>query len=66
MASKKPFVVACINEEKTMATVVLKVLRYIDKVIVCGDTSKDMTTEIAEKPGAETIKHIKNIALSCC
>jgi glycosyltransferase involved in cell wall biosynthesis len=61
MSSHKPFVVACIpayNEEKTIAKVLLKTKKYVDKVIVCDDDgSTDMTAEIAEALGAEVIRH---------
>lgn len=61
---KKPFIVACIpayNEEYTIGKVVLKAMKYVDKVIVCDDGSTDMTGEIAEKLGAVVIKHKKNL-----
>jgi glycosyltransferase involved in cell wall biosynthesis len=61
MSSHKPFVVACIpayNEEKTIAKVLLKTKKYVDKVIVCDDGSTDMTAEIAEALGAEVIRRI--------
>ena len=64
MSSHKPFVVACIpayNEEKTIAKVLLKTKKYVDKVIVCDDGSTDMTAEIAEALGAEVIRHEKNM-----
>jgi len=64
MSDKKPFVVACIpayNEELTIAKVVLKARRHVDKVIVCDDGSTDMTAEIAEACGAEVIRHEKNM-----
>ncbi|MEM2180857.1 MAG: glycosyltransferase family 2 protein [Nitrososphaeria archaeon] len=60
---KKPFIIACIpayNEEKTIAKVIIKTQKYVDKVIVCDDGSKDMTAEIAEKLGAIVIKHERN------
>jgi len=63
MSSLKPFIVACIpayNEELTIAKVVLKAKKYVDKVIVCDDGSTDMTAEIAEAVGAEVIRHEKN------
>ena len=37
---RKPYIIACIpayNEEKTIAKVVLKARKYIDKVIVYND-----------------------------
>jgi glycosyltransferase involved in cell wall biosynthesis len=64
MSSRKPFIVACIpayNEEKTVAKVLLKTKKYVDKVIVCDDGSTDMTAEIAEALGAEVIRHERNI-----
>jgi glycosyltransferase involved in cell wall biosynthesis len=57
-------IIACIpayNEEKTIAKVVLKAKKYVDKVIVCDDGSTDMTAEIAEALGAEVIKHERNM-----
>ncbi len=62
--SKKPYIVACIpayNEEETIAKVILKAKKYVDRVIVCDDGSTDMTAEIAEALGAEVIRHEMNI-----
>jgi len=62
--NKKLKVVACIpayNEEYTIAKVVLKAMKYVDKVIVCDDGSTDMTAEIAEKLGATVIRHERNM-----
>jgi glycosyltransferase involved in cell wall biosynthesis len=62
--NKKPYVVACIpsyNEEKTIAKVLVKTKKHVDKVIVCDDGSTDMTAEIAEALGAEVIKHERNM-----
>uniref|UniRef100_A0A7C5TK81 Glycosyltransferase family 2 protein n=1 Tax=Ignisphaera aggregans TaxID=334771 RepID=A0A7C5TK81_9CREN len=56
--------VACIpayNEEKTIAKVISKARKYVDKVIVCDDGSTDMTAEIAKALGAEVIRHQKNM-----
>jgi glycosyltransferase involved in cell wall biosynthesis len=64
MSSRKPYVVACIpayNEELTIAKVILKARKYVDKVIVCDDGSTDMTAEIAEACGAEVIRHERNM-----
>jgi glycosyltransferase involved in cell wall biosynthesis len=58
--SKKPFIIACIpayNEERTIAQVIIKTMKHVDKVIVCDDGSKDMTGEIAMRLGAEVIYH---------
>jgi len=64
MSSRKLFIVACIpayNEEKTIAKVLLKTKKYVDKVIVCDDGSTDMTAAIAEALGAEVVRHERNM-----
>ena len=61
---RKPFIVALIpayNEESSIAGVVLRAQRQVDKVIVCDDGSRDLTGEIAERLGAEVIRHEKNL-----
>jgi len=38
----KPFIVACIsafNEERTITSVVVQAMRYVDRVVVCDDRS---------------------------
>jgi glycosyltransferase involved in cell wall biosynthesis len=60
----RPFVVVGIpafNEEKTIAKVVLKAQKYADKVLVCDDGSTDMTGEIAERLGADVVRHEKRL-----
>jgi len=60
----KPFVVAGIpayNEERSIARVIVKAMNYVDRVIVCDDGSTDMTAEIAERLGAEVIRHKRNL-----
>jgi glycosyltransferase involved in cell wall biosynthesis len=57
-------IIACIpayNEEFTIAGVVLKAMRHVDRVIVCDDGSTDLTGEIARRLGAEVIRHEKNM-----
>lgn len=57
-------VVACIpayNVERTIASVIVKAQKYVDKVIVCDDGSTDMTADIAEKLGAEVSRHERNL-----
>jgi len=64
MTGKKPYIVACIpayNEGLTIAKVILKARKHVDKVIVCDDGSTDMTAEIAEALGAEVIRHKRNM-----
>jgi len=60
----KPYIIAAIpayNEERTIARVVIETQRYVDKIIVCDDGSTDLTGEIAERLGAEVIRHEKNM-----
>ncbi|MCK4482382.1 glycosyltransferase family 2 protein [Candidatus Bathyarchaeota archaeon] len=60
VAEAKPFVVVGIpayNEEKTIAKVVLQAQKYADKVVVCDDGSTDCTAEIAERLGADVVRH---------
>ncbi len=63
VAEPKRFVLVGIpayNEEKTIAKVVLDALKHADKVVVCDDGSSDMTAEIAERLGAEVLRHEAN------
>ena len=60
----QPFVVVGIpafNEEKTIAKVVLEAQKYANKVVVCDDCSTDMTGEIAERLGAEVVRHKRRL-----
>ena len=60
----KPLIVAVIpayNEEKTIARVVLQAQRFVNKVVVCDDGSRDQTAEIAERLGAIVVRHEKNL-----
>jgi glycosyltransferase involved in cell wall biosynthesis len=62
--SEKPVILACIpalNKEKTIAKVVVKASKYVSRVIVVDDGSTDMTGEIAERLGAEVIRHERNM-----
>jgi glycosyltransferase involved in cell wall biosynthesis len=56
--------IACIpalNAEKTIARVIIGCQSYVDKVIVCDDGSNDLTAIIAERLGAQIIKHEQNL-----
>lgn len=60
----KPLVIACIpayNEEATIAKVIVQVQKHVDKVVVCDDGSSDLTGVIAERLGAEVIRHERNL-----
>lgn len=48
------------NEEKNIASIILKLKKISDIIIVCDDGSSDLTAEIADKLGAVVIKHEKN------
>ncbi len=56
-------IVACIpayNEEKTIAQLLIRTQKYVDRIIVCDDGSEDMTAQIAESLGATVIRHPQN------
>jgi glycosyltransferase involved in cell wall biosynthesis len=62
-AEAKPFVVVGIpafNEEKTIARVVLEAQKHADVVVVCDDGSSDLTCEIAQRLGADVVRHEQN------
>jgi len=48
------------NEEKNIASLIVKILKQGYKVLVCDDASTDNTAEIAEKLGAKVLQHSKN------
>ena len=49
------------NEEKNIASMIIKLKKIADKIIVCNDGSTDLTGEIAEKMGAIIINHPRNL-----
>ena len=49
------------NEERMIAKVIMLTQRHVDKVIICDDGSTDMTGEIAERLGAEVLRHEKKL-----
>jgi glycosyltransferase involved in cell wall biosynthesis len=60
----KPFVVVGVpafNEEKTIGRVVLQSQKHADKVVVCDDGCSDLTGEIAERLGAEVVRHDRRL-----
>ncbi len=54
-------IIPAYNEELTIGSVVIAASGFVDHVIVVDDGSTDHTTEIAEKAGAEVIKHTHNL-----
>ncbi len=48
------------NEEKNIASILVKLKKIADNVIVCNDGSTDATGTIAEELGATVINHTKN------
>lgn len=49
------------NEERTIAKLVLEAQKFVDVVLVCDDGSTDMTAAIAERMGADVIRHDRNL-----
>ena len=57
-------IVACIpayNEENAIAKVLIETSKHVDKILVCNDGSKDMTSEIAQHLGATVFEHPQNM-----
>ena len=50
------------NEEKNIASIILKLKKKYELVIVCDDGSNDLTASISEEMGAIVVKHKKNLA----
>jgi len=60
---RKPLIVAaipCFNEERFIGSVVLKVKKYVDRVLVIDDGSSDASVEIATAAGAVVHRHDGN------
>ncbi len=49
------------NEEKNIASIILKLKKITKKIIVCNDGSTDLTANIAENLGAVVVNHSKNL-----
>ncbi|MDD5086381.1 MAG: glycosyltransferase family 2 protein [Candidatus Nanoarchaeia archaeon] len=49
------------NEEKNIANVVEKSKKFSENVVVVDDGSYDKTSDIAERKGADVLKHIVNL-----
>ena len=57
-------IIPCYNEEATVGSIVLKVKRHVNKVLVIDDGSSDDTAKIAKSAGAVVISHDKNYGKS--
>lgn len=58
--SRKPLIIAaipCFNEERFIGSVLLKVKKYVDKVVVIDDGSSDGSVEVASAAGAIVHSH---------
>jgi len=40
--------IPALNEERSIAGVIVQAMRYVDRVVVCDDGSEDLTGEVAE------------------
>ena len=49
------------NEEKNIASILLKLKKIADKIIVCNDGSSDLTGEICENLDVITVHHNENL-----
>ena len=49
------------NEERNIASIVLKLKKIADKIIVCNDGSSDLTGEICDNLDVITIHHSENL-----
>jgi len=49
------------NEEKNIASIILKLKNKVDTIIVCNDGSTDLTGKIARELGVIVIEHEKNL-----
>lgn len=57
---KQIAVIPALNEERTIGSVVLLALEYVDEVIVVDDGSSDETGRVARMAGAKAVAHERN------
>ena len=48
------------NEEKNIASIILKLKKITDTIVVCDDGSTDLTPQIAKENGAIVVSHEQN------
>jgi len=53
--------IPALDEEKTIARVILEAEKHVRIVVVCDDGSTDLTGEIAERLGAVVVRHESNL-----
>ena len=53
--------VPAFNEEHYVASVLVRLMKQVDRVIVCDDGSVDLTGDIVEAMGAVVIRHKRNM-----
>lgn len=59
---KKTFVIIpAYNESKHISKVIKETQKYVKNVVVVDDGSRDNTADIAEKEGADVLRHIVNM-----
>ena len=49
------------NEEKNIASIIMKLKKVTDHIIVCNDGSTDMTEEISKELDVIVINHSRNM-----
>ncbi len=49
------------NEEKNLASLIVKLEKITNQIIVCDDGSTDLTSDIAKKMGVMVVNHPKNL-----
>jgi glycosyltransferase involved in cell wall biosynthesis len=59
--SKSVAIIPAYKEELALGSVILRTLKYVDKVIVVDDGSSDKTEEVAKLAGADVISHHTNL-----
>jgi len=53
-------IIPAFNEEENIKEVILRTKKYVNKIIVIDDGSKDKTSAVAKKAGAIVLSHKKN------
>ena len=54
-------VIPAYNEEKNIINIIKRTKKYVDKIVLVDDGSKDRTPKFAENAGAIVLKHIVNL-----